>query len=58
MARKSLQRWVLGDEAQVAVVSGVERTERYILQGVEIINTRAASGPLQKVKVSNNVIIN
>jgi hypothetical protein len=37
MTRKSLQLWVLSDEAQVTMISRVKRTEGYILQGVEIV---------------------
>jgi hypothetical protein len=37
MTCKSLQLWVLSDEAQVTVISRMERTEGYILQRVEIV---------------------
>lgn len=40
VASEPLQSRVLRDEAEVAMIARVKRTERYILQRVEIIVTR------------------
>lgn len=55
VAGESLQRRVFGNEAQVTVVTRVERAERNVLQRVKIVDARSVATSLYRTKKIDSV---